>query len=87
MEGHKWVCLALRLKSEVEQLQQRTDSINRQRKLSQTADGQALQHMEQEYKMLISKNLDIDLACQMLQAEVSQLQPETANSDESSPDT
>lgn len=43
--------------------------------------------MEQEYKMLISKNLDIDLACQMLQAEVSQLQPETANSDESSPDT
>lgn len=82
LEGH-----IARLKAEVEQLQQKKDSINRQRKLSQTADGQALQHMEQEYRMLISKNLDIDAACQALQREVLQLQPQRANSDESSHDT
>ena len=76
-----------RLKGEVDQLQQKKDGINKQRKLSQTADGQALQHMEEEYRMLIHKNLDIDLACQMLQAEVSQLQPQTADSGNSSHDT
>ena len=79
------VC-ARRLEREVEQLHNQRDSINRQRKLTQEADGRALQQMEQQYKALVAKNMEINMACQELASEVSQLQ-ETGNSASSSQDT
>lgn len=82
LEGH-----IHRLEREVEQLHSQRDSINRQRKLTQEADGRALQQMEQQYKSLVSKNMEINMACQELASEVSQLQEETGNSDSSSQDT
>lgn len=76
-----------RLEQEIEQLQQQRDSINRQRKLTQESDGRALQQMEQQYKVLVAKNMEINMACQELESEVSQLQEETGQSDASSQDT
>lgn len=82
LEGH-----VHRLETEIEQLQQQRDSINRQRKLTQESDGRALQQMEQQYKVLVAKNMEINMACQELESEVSQLQEETGQSDASSQDT
>ncbi len=76
-----------RLEKEIEQLQQQKDSINRQRKLSQESDGRALQQMEQQYAALVAKNMEINMACQELESEVSELQEETGQSDASSHDT
>ena len=76
-----------RLENEIELLQQQRDSINRQRKLSQESDGRALQQMEQQYKSLVAKNMEINMACQELESEVSQLQEEVGQSDASSHDT
>ena len=76
-----------RLEKDIEQLQQQKDSINRQRKLSQESDGRALQQMEQQYKALVAKNMEINMACQELESELSELQEETGQSDASSHDT
>ena len=76
-----------RLEKEIEHLQQQKDCINRQRKLSQESDGRALQQMEQQYKALVAKNMEINMACQELELEVSELQEETGQSDASSHDT
>jgi pre-mRNA-splicing factor SPF27 len=79
--------LRYRLEKEIEQLQQQKDSINRQRKLSQESDGRTLQQMEQQYTALVAKNMEINMACQELESEVSELQEETGQSDASSHDT
>ena len=42
--------------------------------------------MEQQYKVLVAKNMEINMACQELASEVSQLQDEVGNSDSSSQD-
>ena len=76
-----------RLENEIEHLQQQRDSINRQRKLSQESDGRAIQQMEQQYKSLVAKNMEINMACQELESEVNQLQEEVGQSDAFSHDT
>jgi len=81
------IYLRYRLEKEIEQLQQQKDSINRQRKLSQESDGKTLQQMEQQYTALVAKNMEINMACQELESEVSELQEETGQSDASSHDT
>lgn len=68
------IYLRYRLEKEIEQLQQQKDSINRQRKLSQESDGKTLQQMEQQYTALVAKNMEINMACQELESEVSELQ-------------
>lgn len=82
LEGH-----VHRLENEIEHLQQQRDSINRQRKLSQESDGRAIQQMEQQYKSLVAKNMEINMACQELESEVNQLQEEVGQSDAFSHDT
>ncbi len=42
--------------------------------------------MEQQYKALVAKNMEINMACQELESEVSELQEETGQSDASSHD-
>ena len=43
--------------------------------------------MEQQYTALVAKNMEINMACQELESEVSELQEETGQSDASSHDT
>ena len=76
-----------RLKHDLEKLEQQRDSINKQRKLTQEADGRALQQLDQQYKALVAKNMEINMACQELESEVSQLHEEVGHSDDSSHDT
>lgn len=76
-----------RLKNDVDKLSQQRDSINKQRKLTQEADGRALQQLDQQYKAVVAKNIEINMACQELESEVSQLQEEVGHSDDSSHDT
>ena len=79
--------LSFRLKHEVDKLSEQRDSINKQRKLTQEADGRALQQLDQQYKALVQKNMEINMACQELESEVSQLQEEVGHSDDPSHDT
>ena len=79
--------LSFRLKHDVDKLSQQRDSINKQRKLTQEADGRALQQLDQQYKALVAKNMEISMACQELESEVNQLQEEVGHSDDSSHDT
>lgn len=82
LEGH-----IHRLERDVQRLSEQQDSINKQRKLSQQGDGRALQQLEQQYRALVAKNMEINMACQELASEVSQLQEEVGHSDDSSHDT
>lgn len=75
-----------RLEGNIEKLSQQRDSINKQRKLTQEADGRTLKQLEQQYKALVIKNMEINMACQELESSVSQLQEEVGHSDDSSHD-
>ena len=78
---------ACRLEHNVQKLTQQRDSINKQRKLSQEADGRTLEQREQQYKALVAKNMEINMACHVLESEVNRLQDEVGHSDDSSHDT
>ncbi|KAL3142986.1 hypothetical protein ABBQ38_003268 [Trebouxia sp. C0009 RCD-2024] len=81
LEGH-----VHRLEGNIEKLSQQRDSINKQRKLTQEADGRTLKQLEQQYKALVTKNMEIHMACQELESSVNQLQEEVGHRDDSSQD-
>ena len=54
---------------------QRIDQINRERKLQQTAVGGELADLQAEWRALVAKNRDIELACLGMEAEIKLLQP------------
>ena len=53
----------------------RIDQINRERKLQQTLVGQELADLESEWRALVAKNREIELACGELESEIKLLQP------------
>lgn len=64
-----------RLEQEAADVGQRIDQINRERKLQQTAVGQELADLQAEWRALVAKNRQIELACGELEAEIKLLQP------------
>ncbi|CAH3162670.1 unnamed protein product [Porites evermanni] len=50
--------------------------INWQRKTEQTKAGEQLQHLEQSWVGLVSKNYEIERACAELEAEIERLKPQ-----------
>ncbi|KAK3238373.1 hypothetical protein CYMTET_51609 [Cymbomonas tetramitiformis] len=53
--------------------QKEIESVNSERKLKQVSVGNSLRECEEEWQGLVSKNMQIDLACQELEKEIDQL--------------
>jgi len=56
--------------------------INWQRKTEQTKAGDQLQHLEQSWVGLVTKNYEIERACAELEAEVERLKQQHQQNDE-----
>ncbi len=56
------------LQSEVEATREAIDQLNRERKLQQTSAGRELKALEVEYMGLIAKNVELEAACQEVEA-------------------
>lgn len=59
-----------RLEAEVAHLKSQVDAVNRQRKLQQTAAGAKLDDLEAQWLSLVSKNAQIERACQALESDI-----------------
>lgn len=63
-----------RLSREVAELRGQIDSVNRERKLQQTAAGQELATFEAEWQELVAKNGEIERACRAVEQELALMQ-------------
>eukprot|EP00854_Cymbomonas_tetramitiformis_P000984 gene984-1503_t len=64
---------ALRQEDQQASYQKEIESVNSERKLKQVSVGNSLRECEEEWQGLVSKNMQIDLACQELEKEIDQL--------------
>ncbi|KAK2076455.1 hypothetical protein QBZ16_000980 [Prototheca wickerhamii] len=61
------------LKAELKVVEERTEQVNRRRKLMQLSAGEHLAQLQEQYRLLAAKNREIRAACDSLEASAAEL--------------
>lgn len=61
------------LKTELKAVEERTEQVNRRRKLMQLSAGEHLAQLQEQYRLLAAKNREIRAACDSLEASAAEL--------------